>query len=359
MPPYIDISNVLGQRATASPAKIVSPIISTGETLQIGGIVFSSGDAPDASQPITVKFDPPVKRVSFLSAVLTAPGAYALGYNVYGNIVSAFFDSTTVPPREMLTALGIPVSQLTGYPTIPYQITYGNPVQNVDLSESAPRYDGTQYGPTFDLATFNETIATVKLVPGINGHITYGNTQITPVPLPPGDALLPDPTPVPIYTVTAPTPPTPDTGGGVVGTGPITDRGPVDSGVYQFLYAINTKITVRRLSISILDSLLAEARTQIAGTYITFLDDERNTKLLLNFGSDYQKVIVNQKLASEDNSKLVVKLLTPLEPFVTTGQPVFISREVAKTTIEKIKIEIPPLLNPNPWLRPKIRHARF
>ncbi len=119
------------------------------------------------------------------------------------------------------------------------------------------------------------------------------------------------------------------------------------------------KIVVRKPSVSILTHLLDEARAQIANTYAAFIDDERDSKLLLNFGSDYQKVIVNKKISILDQSKLVVKLLNPLEPFVSIGQPVFISREVAKTTIDKIKIEVPPLLNPNPWLRPRIRHDRF
>ena len=127
----------------------------------------------------------------------------------------------------------------------------------------------------------------------------------------------------------------------------------------QFGYLINTKITVRKMTISILPHLLNEARAQIDNTYGAFVDDERENKLLLNFGSDYQKVIVNKKLSNRDSSKLVIKLLTPLEPFVSANQPVFISREVAKTVIEKIKIELPPLLNPNPWLRLRMKYANI
>lgn len=124
-------------------------------------------------------------------------------------------------------------------------------------------------------------------------------------------------------------------------------------------YIIPTRITVKKLDVPVLVHLLDEAAAQIQNTYSTFIDDERNKKLLMNFGADYQKVIINQKISENDATRLLVKLMVPLELFVNVNQPVFISREVAKTTIDKIKIELPPLLNPNPYLRPKIKHGKY
>jgi hypothetical protein len=115
---------------------------------------------------------------------------------------------------------------------------------------------------------------------------------------------------------------------------------------------ITLNLNVKKPVIPLLSALITELGQTISGSYDSFIDDERQFKLLLNFGSDYQKVIVNQKY-SVDPDKILVKLFTPLENFVNEGQPVFISREVAKTTIDKIRVELTPFLKKQIYLRPK------
>jgi len=143
------------------------------------------------------------------------------------------------------------------------------------------------------------------------------------------------------------------------GPPPIYYQQPIPEYRTNYSYSIPMIVRVSKVTIPVLQTLIDQAIADIHNAYETFVDDERFCKLLLNFGSDYQKVIVNQKLSANDPNELLIKLLNPLESFVNEGQPVFISREVAQTTIDKVRIELPPLLNTNPYLRPRLTYDRY
>jgi len=83
-----------------------------------------------------------------------------------------------------------------------------------------------------------------------------------------------------------------------------------------------------------------------------FSDPERYLKTLLNFGDDIQRILINWKLDPNDSTKLLVKLLEPIDLDFEVGQNVLISREVANTIVDTVKIEIAPLQDTSLWLRP-------
>lgn len=84
----------------------------------------------------------------------------------------------------------------------------------------------------------------------------------------------------------------------------------------------------------------------------TYEDPNRYLKTLLNFGDDVQRTLINWKLDPVDPTKLLVKLLEPLDSNFEVAQNVFISREVANSIIDTIKFEIDPLQDTSLWLRP-------
>jgi len=292
----------------AAPAKVVSVVLST----------------PDI--PLLVLLGRPASQIQELV------GIYAEFLDASGQVVGTqrISDTPGLSTRGLtLQAYYSDNGQIDPYFNGPETLRVMQPIKSVKL-----------YAPPG-----------VRIIYSYDVGVQYVYQEPEPSPLPivsstprPSDPPKNAPLPTPTIATPASTPPA---------------RTPLPASFPVVEYKVTMRITVKKPTVSILSHLLDEAKAQIANTYVAFVDDERENKLLLNFGSDYQKVIVNKKISILDPSKLVVKLLSPLEPFVSIGQPVFISREVAKTTIDKIKIEVPPLLNPNPWLRPRIRHDRF
>jgi hypothetical protein len=83
-----------------------------------------------------------------------------------------------------------------------------------------------------------------------------------------------------------------------------------------------------------------------------YTDPDRFLKTLLNFGDDTQKILTNWRYDPNNPSKLLVKMLEPLDFSLTQGQNVFISREVANTIIDTVKFELLPIPDTTPYLRP-------
>lgn len=89
-----------------------------------------------------------------------------------------------------------------------------------------------------------------------------------------------------------------------------------------------------------------------------YFDRDRFLKTLLNFGEDTQRLLTNWKLDPNDPSKLLVKLLSPLDFELDVGNNVFISREVANPIADTIKFELLPQPDTSLWLRPKNTQPR-
>lgn len=311
----------------------------------VGDLQFSSDIVNGL--PTELKFVAPAKVCSVVISLLDVDARLLLGRPAsqipeYDGIYAEFIDSNGV-------VLGTQrVADVPGLSTRGVTLqAYYSPNGQVD-----PYFNGPEYLRVW------APIASVKLYSPAGKRVIYSydvGVQYQPPQEP--ESPLETPTPMPSQPpkttpngqTTTPPPTTP--------TPVVLQPLPVSFGIRT--YIVKTKIEVKKVAVSILEHILLEAEAQIVNSYSTFIDDERYNKLLLNFGSDYQKIIVNQKKSDLDESILLVKLQVPLESFVNTGQPVFISREVAKTVIEKIKIELPPLLNPNPYLRPKIKNVKY
>jgi len=100
-------------------------------------------------------------------------------------------------------------------------------------------------------------------------------------------------------------------------------------------------------------ALVEVLTTSITEQVNNYLDRDRFLKTLLNFGEDSQKIVVNWRTDPLDSSKLLVKLLQPLDFRYDVGTALNISREVANTVTDTIKLELLPQPDTSLWLRPK------
>jgi hypothetical protein len=101
------------------------------------------------------------------------------------------------------------------------------------------------------------------------------------------------------------------------------------------------------------DALVSILTTEINSKVRSYIDKDRFLKTLLNFGEDTQRIITNWKLDPNDNTKLLVKLLSPLDFDLDVGNRIFISREVANSVTDTVKLELIPQPDTSLWLRPK------
>lgn len=99
-------------------------------------------------------------------------------------------------------------------------------------------------------------------------------------------------------------------------------------------------------------AMIEVLKERIRAIVSTYSDPDRYLKTLLNFGDDVQRILVNWKIDPTDPTKLLVKLLEPLDNNFEAGQNVLISREVANTVVDTVKFEISPLQDTSLWLRP-------
>jgi len=106
------------------------------------------------------------------------------------------------------------------------------------------------------------------------------------------------------------------------------------------------------IEVNIIVPLILSALEFIDDAFDLYIDEDRELKTLLNFGEDKQNVIINKRYGT-NNDSLQLKLLTPIPDDVDTETPVFISREVAKSLIDKVRIRFAPELDNTPFLRPR------
>lgn len=117
-----------------------------------------------------------------------------------------------------------------------------------------------------------------------------------------------------------------------------------------------TKIKTFPIEINVSDVLIKATDELVTIALESYIDEDRELKTLLNYGEDRQSVIVGQRRGPLDLNGLFsiqLKLLQPVPSEVTTETPVFLSREVAKSIIDKVRIRFAPELDATPYLRPK------
>jgi len=108
---------------------------------------------------------------------------------------------------------------------------------------------------------------------------------------------------------------------------------------------INLSYPILQTAYSFVDSILAN-----------YIDEDRELKTLLNYGDDRQAVIISSRYGTPDRSTsptVQLKLLNPVPNDIGTNTSVFLSREVAKTLIDKVRTKFAPEIDTSLYLRPK------
>lgn len=115
---------------------------------------------------------------------------------------------------------------------------------------------------------------------------------------------------------------------------------------------IEIPISLQTAQVPLFAALSSSALQVIREKTLTFFDENREYKTLLNLGNDVQHVAEAWRLAPSDSSSIQLKLLTAIDPTIELETPVFISRELASSVVDEVSFELPPLLDDTPYLRP-------
>ena len=119
---------------------------------------------------------------------------------------------------------------------------------------------------------------------------------------------------------------------------------------YQF------NINAIPIDVNISEPLIASAFQFLQTAIDTYVDEDRELKTLLNYGEDKQTVVLGRRRGPLDSNAIdtiQLKLLQEVPAEIDTNFPVFLSREVSKTLIDKIRVRFAPVVNSTPYLRPK------
>lgn len=122
--------------------------------------------------------------------------------------------------------------------------------------------------------------------------------------------------------------------------------------VEQALINIPLRISLSTANVQLFDALSQTARQVVREKVLTFFDENREYKTLLNFGNDRQYVAEAWRLAPKDSGSVQLKLLRPLDTDITVQTPAFISRETAQSVIDVVNLELGPASDTTPYLRP-------
>ncbi len=117
-----------------------------------------------------------------------------------------------------------------------------------------------------------------------------------------------------------------------------------------------TTITTVPIRAIISEPIITSALEFLQTAINNYIDEDRSLKTLLNYGEDRQSVALGYRYGSTDInsvSKIQLKLLQPVPEEITTDSKVFLSREVTKTLIDKVRVRFSPELDATLYLRPK------
>lgn len=111
-------------------------------------------------------------------------------------------------------------------------------------------------------------------------------------------------------------------------------------------------IRLQPIPVNISDPLINVATQFISSALSLYIDQDRELKTLLNYGEDRQSVALAYRPGGVSRS-IQLKLLQPVPNDVEINSSAFLSREVAKSLIDKVKIRFAPPIDATPYLRPK------
>jgi len=122
--------------------------------------------------------------------------------------------------------------------------------------------------------------------------------------------------------------------------------------VDQALINIPLRISLSTANVQLFDALSATARQVVREKVLTFFDENREYKTLLNFGNDRQYVAEAWRLAPKDTGSVQLKLTKPLDTDIELDTSAFISKEIAESVVDVINFQFGPLKDTTPYLRP-------
>lgn len=122
--------------------------------------------------------------------------------------------------------------------------------------------------------------------------------------------------------------------------------------VEQALINIPLSISLSTANVRLFDALSATARQVVREKVLTFFDENREYKTLLNFGNDRQYVAEAWRIAPRDTGSVQLKLIRPIDTDITVDTPAFISREIAESVVDVVNFALGPLRDTTPYLRP-------
>jgi hypothetical protein len=115
------------------------------------------------------------------------------------------------------------------------------------------------------------------------------------------------------------------------------------------------------IEVNVSEPLVLTALDFLNTTFDTYIDEDRELKTLLNYGEDRQSVALAYRYGPLDSNNvqtLQLKLLSPVPEDIGVSSSVFISREVAKSVVDKVRIRFAPEIDTTPYLRPKNLSAK-
>jgi hypothetical protein len=114
-------------------------------------------------------------------------------------------------------------------------------------------------------------------------------------------------------------------------------------------YSFN--LTTNRIPINISEPIVQTALQFIDEILNIYIDEDRRLKTLVNYGEDKQSVILAQRVGNRAQS-MQLKLLQPVPGEFAIGDSIFLSREVAKTVVDKFRVRYALPIDNSPYLRP-------
>ncbi len=121
------------------------------------------------------------------------------------------------------------------------------------------------------------------------------------------------------------------------------------------------RVSLSTATVGLFDAIKTTARNVIEEKVLTFFDETREFKTILNFGDDRQYVAQSWRISPSDETKNKVqfKLLTSLETTIGINSPAYISREVAKSVIDTVEFQLGPEQDNTLYLRPMAAPNKF
>ena len=116
-------------------------------------------------------------------------------------------------------------------------------------------------------------------------------------------------------------------------------------------------LELKPIPLALTDSVLAASRRLLDGKIPSYFDQDRIGKTLLNFGEDFQSVILNWKYDEADSTRgtILVKLYQPLPPELELFTELWITRELSPSYLDQIFVVFVPGEGLRVYLRPPNR----